>query len=206
MGSFASLMVVMAVSRSASSLTISLDENARRRGIALAEESRSALDTMDSGLRTILRADPVVDAWNIDGDRDIPPDAHLEKEGSNNGEFYLLYSFFVFNSGEESVNLLFIMDTVRVTRNLDETIRVRLHIGDEDPKVYAKRNSETGLPEPGTIPFESNNSIINTIGSLEAGEELRISITIWIEGNDPDTTNDKLGGTISLEGRLEVIG
>lgn len=193
----------MAVTKSAGSLTISLDENAYSKGISISDQNPNL--TGGANLRTVLKADPVIDTWNIDGDKDIPPDAHLEKDGSNNGEYYLLYSFFVVNSGNVDVNLLFVMETTRVTRNLDETIRVKLHIGDQNPKTYAKRNAETGQPEDGTIAFETNNSIINTIGSLAPGEQIRISITIWVEGNDPDTTNDKLGGTVAMDARLEVI-
>lgn len=196
-------MIVMALNKSASNLTISLDENAYSKGISISDRNPNASGS--ANLSTVLKADPVIDAWNIDGEKDIPPDAHLEKEGSNNGDYYLLYSFYVYNSGESDVNLLFVMDTLSVTRDLDEVIRVRLHIGEEDPLTYAKRNSESGSPEEGTTPFETNNSIINTIGSLAPEEQLRISITVWIEGNDPDTTNDKLGGTVSLAGRLEVI-
>lgn len=192
-------MVVIIVSRETSRLTISLENGsaARQKGIMLSESREFTSDN----LKVMLEAIPVGEAWNISGGW-LPNDIHTI-DGNNSSREYFAYSFYLVNVGELDVNLTFDIK-VKGTKGLDETIRVRIYLDDDVPITYAKRDRE-GNPEVGTIPFESNNTIVNVIGSLQPDSHKRVSIIIWIEGEDLDTTNDKMGGTISLDAKFKIM-
>ena len=193
------LMLVMVITKNTSTLSINLDSSAVEKGIMLSEQL--PLSGNDD-YKVILKATPIVEAWNISGDW-IPDDVHTV-DGNNSTEEYLAYSFYVVNRGRADVNLIFSVNVERAAKRLDETIRVKIFFDDNEPNVYAKLALD-GTPEPGTIPFETNNSIIGVIGSMKPEEYTRVSIIVWIEGDDPDTTNDKIGGSISLNATFKII-
>ena len=189
----------MIITKNTSTLSVNLDSIAIEKGILLSEGLPIG---GNEDYRVILKADPLEDAWNI-SEAWIPDDVHTV-DGNNSSEDYLAYSFYVVNRGRVDVNLMFTTTVVKASRRLDDTIRIKIYFNDEEPKVYAKRALD-GTPEPGTLPFESNNSVIDVIGSMAPNEFARISIVVWIEGDDPDTTNDKIGGSISLDAEFKVI-
>ncbi|HBY65907.1 MAG TPA: hypothetical protein DEG42_05980 [Acholeplasmataceae bacterium] len=39
----------------------------------------------------------------------------------------------------------------------------------------------------------------NTVTNLKPGDYVKFSVVVWLEGYDPDTTNDILGGMIKME-------
>ena len=53
------------------------------------------------------------------------------------------------------------------------------------------------------------SSGVVTAGTVEAfkpGDISKITVVIWIEGNDPDCTDDLLGGEFKLDMIAEVVG
>lgn len=193
-------MVVVFVTNYSSTLAINLGGEAIQKGIFLSE-SLPIGDDVDP--QSLLKAEPLTDTWNISGDS-IPANVNTI-DGDNSTENYLAYSFYVVNGGNVDVNLTFVTTIIKTTRNLDQTIRIRIYIDDETPITYAKL-ADDGSPEPGTVPIESDGSIIRIIGSMAPDEYIRVTFLMWIEGADPDTTNDKIGGSIALNAEFKVIG
>ena len=99
---------------------------------------------------------------------------------------------------------------IKGTKGLEDTVRIRIYLQDfeeEEPsliKTYAKVSSD-GNPEVGTLPFATNDTILNQIEDLKVHTWRRVSVIVWIEGEDLDTTNDKMGGTISLDAKFKIV-
>jgi len=145
---------------------------------------------------------PVVDMWNIT-ETDIPADIHMA-DGSNNGKDYLAMTVYLKNNGNEGLDYVLAMDLNEVFMNVDEAIRIKIYVNDV-PNVYAKP-AKTGDPEPGTIPFVGSRRVIELDPVfLGVGEYHKFTAVAWIEGNDPDCTDDLLGGhvkmTMSFDGK-----
>ena len=198
-------MVVVAVTKKTSRLTISLENGsaARQRGIMLSE----SIPIKSENLKVMLEVKPVMDAWNISQDW-LPENVHIV-DGDNSCSEYLAYSFYLVNVGQEDVNLTFNIK-IKGTKGLEDTVRIRIYLQDfeeEEPsliKTYAKVSSD-GNPEVGTLPFATNDTILNQIEDLKVHTWRRVSVIVWIEGEDLDTTNDKMGGTISLDAKFKIV-
>lgn len=189
-------MIVMLISKKAGTLVIDLGKDARGRGIMLSETASG------DNMRPILEAEPIHEAWNISG-KSLPEDI-TEGDGSKNGEYYLAYSFYIVNVGTETVNLTFQIK-IQSTRSLDETIRVRIYYHNIGVKTYAKKASDGTKELDADEPFEDNNDILDYVSSLAPESMRKITIVLWVEGDDPDTTNDKIGGSVSLEAKFEIM-
>lgn len=148
---------------------------------------------------------PSIDnAWNITEDL-IPKDTYL-MDGNNSGTNYIAYTFYVFNSGIENLDYSMKFNIENTSKNLDEAIRVRLYVNDK-MTTYAKKNSASGEAESGTTAFESKDYIVSqTITDLAPNQYTKYSLLIWVESDDPDCTNDKIGGSITLSMAFNVLG
>ena len=55
--------------------------------------------------------------------------------------------------------------------------------------------------------FASNDVIVEKqIDGFAAGDITKITVVIWLEGNDPDCTDDVLGGQFKVDMLFEIIG
>ena len=45
-----------------------------------------------------------------------------------------------------------------------------------------------------------------TVNGFKPGDISKITVVIWIEGNDPDCTDDLLGGEFKVDMVMEVAG
>ena len=148
---------------------------------------------------------PVVDLWNIT--RDNIPKNIYELDGSNNGRDYMAMTFYLKNMGIKDLDYTAYIDLNEVYKRLDEALRVELYINDVSI-IYAKRKSNwSNEPEPGTVMFTGNQRII-TLDSkpIDVDQIEKFTVVAWVEGNDPDCTNDLLGGFVKMvmgfEGRV----
>jgi len=92
------------------------------------------------------------------------------------------------------------------SNDLDEAIRVRLYTNDS-LVTYAKKNSISNEAESGTVAFESNKYILtNTVTGFKPEQYTKYTIMIWVESDDPDCTNDKIGGAVTLSMSFSVLG
>lgn len=148
-----------------------------------------------------LNADIKVDMYNISG-LDLPKDLN-EHDGSHNGDNYIAYTFYLANSGSDTVAVKYSLDMSNITKNVDSAIRVRIY-EDGEATDYAKRKTN-GEPEAGTTPFPGALvAAEGTIPAFSPGDKRKYTVVIWLEGNDPDCVNDIIGGSMKFEMNFNI--
>ena len=192
------LILMAIVSNRNGNLTIFVDRGSVTKSLSLSESS-----TLSNPMGKIY-GPSIDDAWDT-GEDYIPNDVYL-LDGNNSGENYIAYTFYVYNSGIESLDYSMKFEIENTSNNLDEAIRVRLYVNDV-LTTYAKVNSQSGEKESGTVAFESDDLITTqTVTDFAPNEVTKYSIVIWVEGEDIDCTNDKIGGSITLSMAFSVLG
>lgn len=133
----------------------------------------------------------------------LPKDI-TEHEGSHNGNNYIAYSFYMENQGQAVLNYWYYIMMDDVIKNADEALRIMIYVNDEKT-VYAKGSSINGAPEKGTVKFrddEDGTIILEQRKDMKAGDLDKITVVVWIEGDDPECTNALLGGHVRLHMKL----
>ena len=171
--------------------TVTLDKNlSNRKNIFLSE-------TIDynSKIRK-LAADTIDYMDNISVDW-LPENIDDERDGSHNGDNYVAYTFYVLNTGDETVNYWYEIDVDDTVKRLDEAIRVMVvHNGVKT--IYAKEASNGGA-EPGTVKFKNDAVVVlQERKSFKPKTHDKFTIVIYLEGDDPECNNDLLGGEIRM--------
>jgi len=117
--------------------------------------------------------------------------------GSHNGRNYLAYSFYIENMGEDIADYWAEIVIDNVSRHLDEAIRVRVY-RNGIPTTYAAR-ADNGHPEPGTVAFNNDELVMReNIKSFKPGDINKYTIVVWLEGTDPECTDNLIGGEIKM--------
>ena len=132
------------------------------------------------------------------------PDDITKYEGSHNGKNYIAYSFYVENQGKVVINYWYSIVMDDVVKNADEALRIMIYRNDEKV-VYAKGNSLDGEAEPGTKKFredEDGTIILEQRKDMKAGDLDKITVVVWIEGDDPECTNALIGGHARLHMKM----
>ncbi len=135
-------------------------------------------------------------------EKDLPNNLH-ELEGSNNGRNYIAYTFFLKNNGNIPIDVEESMHMESVIKDTDEAVRIRVY-KDGEEKTYAKIG-RNGLPEYGTIPFTDEKVFKNIAQGVGAGEIIRYTIVIWLEGNDPECLDNIRGGAVKLSMSFAIV-
>lgn len=151
-----------------------------------------------------LNADIVYDMTNISGE-DLP--ANIDKvNGSHNGESYIAYTFYLINSGKDTLTYDGEMTIENVTNNVDEAIRVALYVNGEKT-VYGKTKSNGGGKESDCDEeFASSTKVMQSRREKFApGAKDKYTVVIWLEGNDPDCLDDIVGGTMKLGMDFKIV-
>ncbi len=125
-----------------------------------------------------------------------------EGEGSHNGTNYLAYSFYLENQGSETINYWYRIVSDDVVKNVDRAIRIMV-IRNDEQTIYAKPNEITGENEGGTAePTEKfNNSkdlVLKQRQGMKSGDIDKFTIVIFLEGDDPDCTDELIGGEMKM--------
>lgn len=124
--------------------------------------------------------------------------------GSHNGENYIAYTFYIENEGEETINYWYSIIIDDVIKNVDEASRVMIYLNGEKT-VYAKLNSYTKEEEIGTKAFyDKDTAVLEQRKDFSPGMVDKFTIVIWLEGDDPDCTDNILGGEIKMH--MEIRG
>ena len=127
----------------------------------------------------------------------LPDDLEEQGSGSHNGDNYLAYTFYIENTGSEIADYWSEVVIDDVVKNVDEAVRIRIYRNGEEV-TYAKASYD-GTPERGTTPFESENIVVRThIENFQPGDLDRYTIVLWIEGTDPECTDNILGGEFKV--------
>jgi hypothetical protein len=174
------------------SFTISMDKNTYLESNLVMYES---LNDRSSVLKISTSKLAFMDNISINW---LPENINKEAEGSHNGENYIAHSFYLENQGEETINYWYSVQIDDIIKNVDDAARIMIYIND-DRAVYAKKSPITGKPEDGTKEFRSDDTIIlEKRDGLNPGERDKVTIVIWLEGDDPECVNAILGGEMKM--------
>lgn len=127
----------------------------------------------------------------------LPDDLDNNQGGSNNGDNYLVYTFYIENIGEKVSDYWSELIIDDVIKNVDEAVRIRVYKNGKSV-TYAKKDAR-GKPEPNTTPFESEHLVVREkVANFKPGDKNKYTIVLWIEGSDPDCTDNILGGEFKV--------
>lgn len=146
---------------------------------------------------SVLNANIVYDMTNISGE-DLPENLDMIN-GSHNGESYIAYTFYLINGGDDTISYEGEMSIENVTNNVDEAVRVAVYVNGEKT-VYGKTKSNgTGKESDCDSEFTSATVVMrNNREKFEPKAKDKYTVVIWLEGNDPDCTDELIGGTLKL--------
>ena len=151
-----------------------------------------------------LNADVLYDMTNISGE-DLP--ANLDNiNGAHNGDNYIAYTFYLINSGNDTVAYEGEMTMDNITLGVDEAIRIAVYINGERT-VYGKTKSDgTGKESDCDKEFELSTAVMTTKNdNFKPGAKDKFTIVVWLEGNDPDCLDNIIGGTMKLGMNFKII-
>lgn len=174
---------------------------------------------------SVLRTHATQDMTNIDGN--TLPSTLNDGTGlhSKNGDNYMAYTFFLTNSGAVACNYSYSLVINMATAGVDAAARVRLYFNPDYYKAaddvhnysndyvdYAKpKTNGGGAPEidpdnRAMINFVSNSVITEgVVRDFAPGDIAKITVVVWLEGNDPDCTDDVLGGQFKLDMLMTIL-
>lgn len=186
---------ILRVVYSQGAFTVSLDQDfAKKSGIIIYDN----MQTKES--RRILEAEQLEFMDNI-SKKWLPTNINDEADGSHNGENYLAYTFYIENQGSATVKYWYEILIDDVIKDIDKAIRIMVYLNGEST-VYAKENS-SGNPESETETFNSSNSVLlKERANFDSGAIDKMTIVIWIEGDDPDCIDALIGGEMKMH--LEI--
>ena len=169
-----------------------------RQGLTLSEEPNF------NKTNSVLNADIVYDMTNISGS-DLPDNIDMIN-GSHNGESYIAYTFYLINAGDDTISYDGEMTIENVTNSVDEAVRVAVYING-DKTVYGKTKSNgTGKESDCDSEFTSSTVVMNTRKTeFKPQAKDKYTVVIWLEGNDPDCTDELIGGTLKLGMDFKIV-
>lgn len=200
------------------SFTVSVkDYNDRNYMLTLCENDRFNTST------SVLNGKAAKNVTNIS--RSILPQNLNDVSGEHNGDNYVAYTFFLKNAGTGTCSYDYSLNISRATLNIDSAVRVRLYYTPHyytaetdvfdrngDYREFAKpKTGGNGLPETeidGTVMTNFLSDDVITQGRVDnfaPGDISKITVVIWIEGDDPDCTDDLLGGQFKLDMIMSIV-
>ena len=190
------LYIVLRLMYIGENFTVTLDsEYGRESGLVVYE------DPNDIKIRTYLKSEPINYFTDISVNW-LPQNIDNEGNGSHNGQNYIAYTFYASNKGQDTINYWATIEIEDVIKNVDEAIRVMV-IKNGERTIYAKKNKSTGNAENNKQPFYSDNVImLEKNENFQVDSEDKYTIVIWVEGDDPDCTDELIGGEIKMNMRL----
>lgn len=153
---------------------------------------------------SMLTADIVYDMTNISGN-DLPD--NIDKvNGNHNGKNYIAYTFYLHNSGKDTITYEGDLTISNVTKNVDDAIRVAVYTNGEKV-VYGKTKSDgKGKESDCDKEFLTGTQVMHTqVEDFKKGDTTKYTVVIWLEGNDPDCLDNIIGGVIKLQMDFRII-
>lgn len=181
---------------------MNVDYDAFNRGIILSETK--SFESKSSRLMT----DPV------EGAQDITYNwLQIDQVEATDGNYidpdldYMAYTFYLENNGLETVDITYSIRITQVLKDLDKAIRI-LIIEDGEQTIYQKQDEADELGNPPvysvSLPlsklFIDDNTVTReSIIRFTPSQIKKFSVIMWIEGEDPDTTDKIAGGSIKMQ-------
>lgn len=157
--------------------------------------------------------------------KDLPADLN-DLDGSHNGENNLAYTFYVKNAGELACNFRYSIVISRATLGIEAAARIRVYYNPDYYKAETKEFNYSGDYVDYAKPKTGGNGEPETdiYGNKQtnfAGDDLvlegetfnfapndigKITVVIWLEGDDADCNDDILGGQLRLDMLMEITG
>ena len=197
------LYIILRIIYNEGRFTVTLDSNETlESGLAVFESLNNAHGKRKLEATPIKFMDNISYKW-------LPNNVDTEADGSHNGDNYIAYSFYIENQGNEVLNYWYEVIVDDVIKNVDEAIRIRIYRNGE-PVTYAKVASLGGRPEPMTEPFKTVESayskgttiILEEVTNFQPDDLDRYTIVVWLEGDDPDCTDNLIGGEIKMHMKI----
>ena len=192
------IYLVLRVFFSDGSFSVSIDNNDMLySGLAMYESRNDPMPKRRLVAKDVQFMDNISIKW-------LPANIDIEAEGSHNGDNYVAYTFFIENQGDLMFNYWYNVNMQDVIRNADEAVRIMIIING-DRKVYAKPSPIGGEAELGTIKFrddEDGTIILQKRENMQPGEIDRITVVVWIEGDDPECLDNLIGGQVRLDMKI----
>lgn len=186
------LYIILSIFYKGENFTVTLDsEYGRESGLVIYEEQANKYT------RTFLRSKDIEFFTDISVNW-LPENIDNEGEGSHNGRNYIAYTFYAENMGQDTINYWTTIKIDDVVKNVDEAIRVMV-FKNGNKVIYAKNNRTTGEPEPDTVAFKNDNTVMLELSeNFEVGDIDKYTVVIWVEGDDPECKDDLIGGEIKM--------
>lgn len=184
------LYVVMGIIYNNGNFSITLDKNLYfERGIIIYDDPTYKVYREELYGKAVDFFDNISYKWLPDDINDI--------DGSHNGKNYIAYTFYIENTGEDTSDYWSEIIIDDVIKGVDEAVRIRIY-KNGIPTTYAKIGAN-GNPEKETTPFESDTLVsLDHVLDFKPGDIDKYTIVVWIEGSDPECTDNILGGEIKL--------
>ena len=127
--------------------------------------------------RNFLVSEDIQFFTDISGDW-ISKDVDIEGDGSHNGRNYIAYTFYAENRGQDTINYWTAIEIDDVIKNVDDAIRVMV-FKNGNKVVYAKNNRVTQQPEPNTVPFHDEDTVmLEVTENFEVGDIDKYTVVI----------------------------
>lgn len=128
----------------------------------------------------------------------LPDNIATQGGGSHNGDNYLSYTFYIENTGSDISDYWTEVVITDVIKNVDEAVRVRIYKNGEYV-TYAKIGAR-GKAESNTTPFQNEQTIsLEHTENFKPGDIHEYTLVLWVEGADPECTDNILGGEFKIE-------
>ena len=184
--------IILSLFYKGENFTVTLDsEYGRESGLVIYEEQANKYE------RTFLRSKDIEYFTDISVNW-LPENIDNEGDGSHNGRNYIAYTFYAENMGQDTINYWTTIKIDDVVRNVDEAIRVMV-FKNGNKVIYAKNNKTTGEPEPDTVAFKNDDTVMLELSeNFKVGDIDKYTVVIWVEGDDPECQDDLIGGEIKM--------
>ena len=189
--------IILSIMYKGENFTVTLDsEYGRESGLIIYERKEESDDW-----RNYLRSDDIEFFTDISVNW-LPKDIDSEGDGSHNGRNYIAYTFYAENRGQDTINYWTSIEIDDVIKDVDEAIRIRVFKNGQ-PVTYAKNSKRTEQPEPNTVPFYDEDTVMQeVVENFKVGDVDKYTIVIWLEGDDPECKNNLIGGEIKMHMKL----
>ncbi len=195
-----SLYGILTIAYSQGNFTITLDsQETINSGLAIFDSLNNSQPKRKLEAIPIKFMDNISYKW-------LPEDIDGDYQGSHNGENYIAYTFFIENQGNETLNYWYEVIMDDVVKNVDEAVRFRIYLNGEYV-TYAKKNSIADEEEPGTKRFkdidgDNGTIILEKRENFKPGDFDKMTIVVWLEGDDPDCTDPLIGGELKMRMKI----
>jgi len=182
--------IVMGIVYNRGNFSITLDKNLYfEKGIIIYDDTNYKVFRTELYAKTIDYFDDISSKW-------LPKDLN-DYDGSHNGDNYIAYSFYIENIGEAVQDYWSEVIIDDVIKNVDDAVRIRVYKNGEY-LTYAKMGVNK-KPEKDTISFQDDSLVtMDHVENFKPGDINKYTIVIWLEGTDPECTDNILGGEIKL--------